>query len=105
LKLDKTREEWGVRQLFFRVGDNILEVVEPLDSKRKPPKDCFWGLAYGTANMEATHQRLTQDCVEITDIREGRKANTVVATAKSSNLNIATLIIGPQMLTTDDCNN
>lgn len=98
LKLDKTNEAWGVRQLFFRIGDNILEVVEPLDSKKKPEQDYYWGLAYGTANIQATHQRLKQSASDTSEVRKGRKPKTMVATAKGNNLNISTLIIGPELL-------
>lgn len=93
LKLDKHRPEWGLRQLFFRIGSNILEVVCPLEDDKKPSQDDFWGLAIQVPDIDLCHERLSTASVIVSDVRKGRKPGTEVATVKSHNLGIDTLLI------------
>ena len=44
-------------------------------------------------NIEKTHKRLSEAGVILTDIKDGRKPNTLVTTVKSHTLNIPTLLI------------
>jgi catechol 2,3-dioxygenase-like lactoylglutathione lyase family enzyme len=93
LALDKTVPEWGGRMLFFRAGKLTLEVIQP----DRPTKgsDRFWGIAYHCADIEREHARLCNAGVLASEIREGRKAGTRVATVKSHCLDIPTLLIAP----------
>ncbi|MCV6624533.1 MAG: VOC family protein, partial [Cellvibrionaceae bacterium] len=52
LRLDQSREEWGMRQLFYRLGANIMEVIVSLDPDKMPANDYFWGLAYTVPDPE-----------------------------------------------------
>jgi catechol 2,3-dioxygenase-like lactoylglutathione lyase family enzyme len=93
LALDKTVPEWGGRMLFFRAGKLTLEVIQ----SNQPAKgsDGFWGIAYYCADIEREHARLCHAGVLVSEIREGRKAGTRVATVKSHCLDIPTLLIAP----------
>jgi predicted enzyme related to lactoylglutathione lyase len=93
LALDKTVPQWGGRMLFLRAGKLTLEIIE---SERDPPEqDHFWGIAYQCRNLDQTARQLEQRGVELSAIRQGRKPGTRVATLKSHNLGIPTLLIEP----------
>ena len=50
-------------------------------------------LDWTTKNIKKTHARLVSEGVEISDVKDGRKPNTLVATIKSHTCNIPTLLI------------
>lgn len=91
LALDQTVEEWGGRMLFFREGGMTLEVIE--NSAKRPKQDFFWGICYRCGDIEATHAGLVSRGVLISEIREGRKPGTRVATIKSHVGNIPSLLL------------
>ncbi len=81
LALDQTVEEWGGRMLFFREGAMTLEVIE--HSSKRPKQDFFWGICYRCSDIETTRLNLISRGVSISEIREGRKPGTRVASIKS----------------------
>ena len=91
LALDKTIEHWNSRMLFFRLNKTTIEVVERPNNEK--PKDTLWGLAWEVESIEDTHKRLVSEGVEVSDIKDGLKENTLVATVKSHTHNVPTLII------------
>ena len=91
LALDQTVEKWGGRMLFFRLNQTTIEVIARPDEG--PSKDSLWGLAWDVEDLEATHTRLTKLGIEASDVKEGRKPNTLVSTIKSNTCNIPTLFI------------
>ncbi|MEC8427565.1 MAG: hypothetical protein VXZ35_04015 [Pseudomonadota bacterium] len=93
LALDQTVPEWGGRMLFFRIGKLTLEVIVPNDPMTRP--DFFWGIAYQTHGLASTHERLLNAGVAVSDIRDGRKPGTRVASLKSGDLGIPTLLLEP----------
>ena len=90
LALEQDVPEWGGTQLFFRASSMSLEVIA---SEKAPEQDELWGLALKTDSIEATHARLSEQGVQISDIRDGRKPGTRVCTAKSHTLGVPTLLI------------
>jgi hypothetical protein len=93
LALDKTVPKWGGRMLFFRAGKLTLEVIE--SDIDKSSGNYFWGLAYQCQDLTTIVQQLGERDVAVSDIREGRKPGTRVATLKSHCLEIPTLLIQP----------
>jgi len=91
LALDQTVEKWGGRMLFFRLNHTTLEVIGKEDGKE--PQDSLWGLAWVVKDIKVTYDRLISEGVEVTEVKEGRKPNTLVATVKSHTCNIPTLLI------------
>lgn len=89
LALDQTVEKWGGRMLFFRAGKMTLEVI----ASDKVDVSAFWGVAYQCNDINAFCARLQSSAVEVSDVREGRKPGTRVATLKSHCLDIPTLLI------------
>lgn len=95
LALDQSKPEWGVRQLFFRLGGVTIEVVEPLDKAKAPADDHYWGLAWKAGDVSAMRERLLRDGVEVSEVRRGRKKGTEVATLRPPTMGIPTLLVGP----------
>lgn len=91
LALDKTVPQWGGRMLFFRAGKLTLEVIESAGDEAGAT--AFWGLAYQCRDLEGFVRTLGERGVSTSDIRDGRKPGTLVATLKSRNLGIPTLLI------------
>jgi catechol 2,3-dioxygenase-like lactoylglutathione lyase family enzyme len=91
LALDRLVPEWGGRMLFFRAGKLTLEVI----AAEEIAKSSFWGIAYLCTDIDKSRARLCEAGVSVTEIREGRKPGTRVATVKSRCLGIPTLLIGP----------
>ena len=91
LALDQTVEKWGGRMLFFRLNHTTLEIIGKEDGKE--PQDSLWGLAWVVKDIKVTYDRLISEGVEVTEVKEGRKPNTLVATVKSHTCNIPTLLI------------
>ena len=91
LALDKVIEHWQKRMLFFRLNQTTIEVIEQEDDL--PPGDQMWGLAWEVKDIEKAHERMMVEGIEITPIQKGVKEKTLVATIKSHNHNVPTLLI------------
>ena len=91
LALDKIIEHWNKRMLFFRLNKTTIEVIEQKDDL--PSNDQMWGLAWDVKDIEKTHERLTTEGIEVTPVQKGIKEKTLVATIKSHNHNVPTLLI------------
>jgi len=91
LALDQFVEQWGGRMLFFRTNRTTIEAIGI--KKDGSPEDSLWGLAWTTKDIKKAHKRLLNAGVNITDVKDGRKPNTLVATIKSHCSNIPTLLI------------
>ena len=79
--------------LFFRTGKLTLEVIE--SDREQAGSDFFWGIAYQCPNLEEACRELAERGVALSEIRDGRKPGTRVATVKSHCLGIPTLLIEP----------
>ena len=91
LALDQTVEKWGGRMLFFRLNHTTLEVIGKEDNKE--PQDSLWGLAWVVKDIKATYDRLISEDLEVSEVIDGRKPNTLVSTVKSHTCNVPTLLI------------
>ena len=91
LALDKIIEHWNKRMLFFRLNKTTIEVIEQKDDL--PSNDQMWGLAWDIKDIEKAHERLTTEGIEVTPVQKGIKEKTLVATIKSHNHNVPTLLI------------
>ena len=91
LALDKVIEHWNTRILFFRLHKTTIEVVEQNHKEVEPDK--LWGLAWGVKSIKDAHARLIKEGVEVTEIKQGIKEDTLVATIKSNTNNVPTLLI------------
>ena len=91
LALDTVIEHWWRRMLFFRVNKTTLEVIEKKD--RENDNDRLWGLAWEVENLDVACERLILEGVEVSRIKNGLKKDTRVATIKSHNHNVPTILL------------
>ena len=92
LALDQYVEKWGGRMLFFRTNQTTIEAIG-INNDADRPIDKAWGLAWTTKDIKKMHARLVSEGVEISDVKDGRKPKTLVATIKSHTCNVPTLLI------------
>ena len=91
LALEQSRPDWGGDMLFFRTNHMSIEVIGA--PKFDAQLDHLWGLALKTDDIEATHARLVESNVAVSEVREGRKEDTRVCTVKSHCLDVPTLLV------------
>lgn len=91
LALRQDVPQWGGDMLFFRTSHMSIEVIASPDND--PEQDSLWGIAFKTDDIDATHQRLLEAGVTVSEVRVGRKPNTRVCTVKSHHCGIPTLLV------------
>ena len=74
------------------MNKTTIEVIEEKDDQDKP-HDMLWGLAWGVDDIKNTRDRLIKNGIEISEIKNGVKENTLVATIKSNTRGVPTLLI------------
>jgi catechol 2,3-dioxygenase-like lactoylglutathione lyase family enzyme len=94
MALDRSHPDWG-RLMFFRCGDLIVEVVQRpgRDIAADGAHDRLWGMSWRVADIEATRARLAAAGVDVSDVRDGRKPGTRVATVRSGTCGVPTLLV------------
>ena len=83
LRLDRSNADWGVRQLFFRCGDAVVEMGASLKTPASDAPDRFGGLAWRVADPEAVQARIAAAGFDVSEVRTGRKPGTKVFTVRS----------------------
>ena len=68
--------------LFFRSGKSTIEVID----NKVEGNDKFWGLAWKTRDIRKKREYLLNNGFNISEIKEGRKKDTLVATIKLTKL-------------------
>lgn len=97
MRLDLARADWGVRLMFFRCGDLIVELAQRVGEggRATPGDDSFMGLSWRVADADATRARLAGAGFNVSDVRTGRKPGTKVFTVRDRTSSVATLMIQP----------
>jgi hypothetical protein len=95
-RLDGSHADWGVRLLFFRCGELIIELAHDLKAGLGEGEDYLWGLSWRVPDLLGAHARLHAAWVDVSDVRRGRRPRTLVFTVRSHTAGVATLMIGPQ---------
>lgn len=94
LALDRTRDEWKTRFLFFRTGGLTFEVIHRLGGTHDPQaNDRIWGLTWTVEDLAAAHHRLSSAGCDVSEIRKGRKPGSAVFTVRDHTLGVPTLFI------------
>ena len=89
LALDQFVEKWGGRMLFFRTGQATIEVID----NKVEGNDQFWGLAWKTKDIRKKREYLIENGFSVSDVKDGRKKDTLVATVKFDEVKIPTLLV------------
>jgi len=93
LRLDRSNEAWGVRQLFFKAGDAVVEFGASLKTPVSDGPDSFGGLAWRVTDPEAAHAQMAAAGFDVSELRTGRKPGTKVFTVRDAPGGVPTLII------------
>jgi catechol 2,3-dioxygenase-like lactoylglutathione lyase family enzyme len=93
LRLDRSNEQWGVRQLFFRCGGPIVEIGASLKDPVSDKPDTFGGLAWRIADPVAARERIAKAGIDVSDVRKGRKPGTAVFTVRAGTGGVPTLML------------
>jgi catechol 2,3-dioxygenase-like lactoylglutathione lyase family enzyme len=94
MALDRSHPDWG-RLMFFRCGDVIVEVTHRPGKSADTSQDRLSGICWRVADIDATHARLAQIGVDVSEVRTGRKPGTRVMTVRSGTCGVPTLLVQP----------
>ncbi len=95
MALDRTNEAWGSRLMFFRCGDMIVEVSHSLKGGKGEGPDKIWGMTWRVGDADAAQARLAAECVNVSEVRVGRKPGTKVFTVRDKTCGVPTLMLQP----------
>ncbi|MBL8673836.1 MAG: VOC family protein [Rhodospirillales bacterium] len=93
LRLDRANPQWGARQLFFRCGQSVVEVVHRLDRGVGDSPDSLWGLAWRVPDADAAHARLVAAGIDVDEPRAGRRPGTRVFTIRDRRAGAPALVL------------
>jgi catechol 2,3-dioxygenase-like lactoylglutathione lyase family enzyme len=93
LRLDRSNESWGVRQLFFRAGSAVVEMAASLKKPASDGPDSFGGLAWRVADADAAQARIAAAGFDVSEVRVGRKPGTRVFTVRNAAAGVPTIFI------------
>ncbi|WP_293678334.1 VOC family protein [uncultured Phenylobacterium sp.] len=93
LRLDRNNEQWGARQMFFRAGDDLVEIGASLKAPVTDAPDSFGGLAWLASDPAAVHARLAASGFNVSEMRKGRKPGTQVFTVRDAPGGVPTIVI------------
>ena len=94
MRLDLTNPDWDSRLMFFRCGDLIVEVYQPLSKPLPVEHDRFFGLSWRTLDIDETHGLLSARGFNVSPVKAGRKPGTRVCTVRDKTHGVPTLILG-----------
>jgi catechol 2,3-dioxygenase-like lactoylglutathione lyase family enzyme len=94
MALDRSHPDWG-RLMFFRCGDLIVEVTHRPGKSADTSQDRLSGLCWRVSDIDATHARLVQAGVDVSEVRTGRKPGTRVMTVRKGTCGVPTLLVQP----------
>lgn len=95
MALDRSNPDWGVRLMFFRCGDMIVEIAHSLKGGAAEGLDTFRGLSWRVADIDAAQARLTGSGFNVSEVRIGRKPGTRICTVRDRTSGVPTLLIQP----------
>ncbi|HEY0301862.1 MAG TPA: VOC family protein, partial [Rhizomicrobium sp.] len=93
LRLDRSNEQWGARQLFFRCGGAVVEIGAGLKPAASDTKDKFGGLAWRVKDAEGARARIAAARLDVSELRKGRKPGTSVFTVRGGTGGVPTLML------------
>jgi catechol 2,3-dioxygenase-like lactoylglutathione lyase family enzyme len=93
LRLDRSNPDWGARQMFFRLGDLIVEIGHGLKQGVSDAPDTLGGLAWRVSHPSEVQARLAGAGFNVSEVRKGRKPGTEVFTVRDRTRGVPTLML------------
>ena len=93
LRLDRTNPAWGARQIFFRCGGLVLEIVTGLADETGQGPDTFGGLAWQARVADPVQARLVSLGLNVSEVRNGRKPGTRIFTLRAGVVSAPTVVL------------
>jgi len=99
LRLDRSNDSWGVRQLFFKAGDAVVEFGASLKAPASDGPDSFGGLAWRVPDPVAAQAAMAAAGFNVSEVRTGRKPGTHVFTVRDGPGGVPTLMLSAEPAT------
>jgi catechol 2,3-dioxygenase-like lactoylglutathione lyase family enzyme len=96
LRLDRSNQQWGARQLFFKAGETVIEVGASLKTPPTDGPDSFGGLAWRVSDPRAAQARIAAAGFDVSEVRAGRKPGTHVFTVRNAPAGVPTLMLSAE---------
>jgi catechol 2,3-dioxygenase-like lactoylglutathione lyase family enzyme len=96
LRLDRSNASWGVRQLFFKAGDAVVEFGASLKAPASDGPDSFGGLAWRVPDPVAAQAAMAAAGFNVSEVRAGRKPGTHVFTVRDAPAGVPTLMLSAE---------
>ncbi len=93
LAFDKEFPQRGLRLLFFRSAGITLEYAAPYPPAPTEEPDRLYGISYRVASIEEAQLRLRAAGVDVSEVRPGHRADSLVCTVRSGTCGVPTLLI------------
>jgi catechol 2,3-dioxygenase-like lactoylglutathione lyase family enzyme len=94
LALDRTFPARHLRLLFFRSGGLTLEYASPLPSPVvRGGDDQIHGVSYRVTDLATRRERLVTAGVDVSELRQGMRPGTTVATVRTGTARVPTLLL------------
>ena len=96
LRLDRSNVAWGVRQLFFKAGDTVVEFGASLKAPVSDAPDSFGGLAWRVPDPVAAQAAMAAAGFNVSEVRTGRKPGTHVFTVRDAPAGVPTIMMSAE---------
>lgn len=96
LRLDRSNESWGARQLFFKAGNAVIEFGASLKAPASDAPDSFGGLAWRVMDPVAAQARIAAAGFNVSEVRAGRKPGTHVFTVRDAPAGVPTIMMSAE---------
>jgi len=93
LRLDRSQPAWGARQIFFRCGGLVVEIVTRLEGEAAPGPDALSGLAWQARVADPVQARLAGLGLNVSEVRNGRKPGTRIFTLRAGVVSAPTVVL------------
>jgi catechol 2,3-dioxygenase-like lactoylglutathione lyase family enzyme len=93
LRLDRSNPAWGSRLLFLKCGDCVVEIGADPKAPAADAPDRLSGLAWRVGDPDGARSRLAGAGMDVSEVRQGRKAGTRVFTVRSGIAGAPALVI------------
>jgi catechol 2,3-dioxygenase-like lactoylglutathione lyase family enzyme len=96
-RLDRSNPAWGSRLLFLKCGDCVVEIGADPKAPAGDAPDRLSGLAWRVGDPDGARARLAGAGLDVSEVRQGRKAGTKEFTVRSGIAGAPALVIAAGM--------